>query len=282
MRFLLLVLTVALIAVGCGSETNDFTTGGGFTPSPSVFPSIQPSIEPEATPEDPKTRIKAQRKIVKDANITLRVKQVEPTANLIRTAVEEAGGYIANSDLKSDDTTEATLQAKIPAERLESFLTRLPEWGVVLSRTETGQDMTDQYFDSQARIRNLKREEERLLDIVKGAAELKDLLELERELSRVRGEIEGLQGNMNLIDYQVSFSTVALKLVGPKATILPTAPDFWDLSGTVGNAFLGLKMVIRFALKVAIYMIAFLPLALPLYFIAKRAASKRSTSSSDV
>jgi len=84
----------------------------------------------------------------------------------------------------------------------------------------------------------------------------------------VRGELESIEGKLKHLNYQVDYSTVAVTLT---ATGQGSTVAFWDLSGTVGNAWLLLKLSLRFVLQAAIYFVFLLPLGLPAWWAHRRA-----------
>ncbi|MBX3169139.1 MAG: DUF4349 domain-containing protein [Candidatus Eremiobacteraeota bacterium] len=210
------------------------------------------------------------RKLIKNATLTLRVEAIAGTTEKIRAKADQLGGFISNSrfDVDSQKTESATIEAKVSSDKLDQFLLEIEPLGKVLSKSETGQDVTDQFVDMEARRSNLEREEESLLVILKSARGLKDLLAVEQELARVRGELEAIEGKLKHLNYQVDYSTVAVTLTatgqGPTVT-------FWDMSGTVGNAWFLLKLSLRLVLQAAIYFVFLLPLGLPAWWAHRRA-----------
>lgn len=211
------------------------------------------------------------RKLVKNAALTLRVGALTDASDKIRARAAGLGGFISNSrfDVNSEQNESASIEAKVPSEKLDQFMRELEGLGKVLSKSETGEDVTDQFVDMEARQSNLQREEERLLVILKSAGGLKDLLAVEQELARVRGELEQIQGKLKHLSYQVDYSTVAVTLT---ATGQGSSVAFWDLSGTVGNAWLLLKLSLRLILQAGIYFVFLLPLGLPAWWAHRRAA----------
>jgi hypothetical protein len=91
-------------------------------------------------------------------------------------------------------------------------LTQLEALGDVQEKSLTGQDVTDEYVDTDARHRNLIRQEERLLTILDRAETVEDILKVEGQLERVRGEIEALTGRLRYLDNQVELSTINVEL----------------------------------------------------------------------
>lgn len=265
LAILLLMLSLVGLFAGCS---------GGGSPTP------QASAVPAATIPDGKAVVNPLRKLIKNAAVTLRVEAITEVSDKIRAKAGEMGGFISDShfDVDSQKTESATIEAKVPSDQLDQFLHDLEGMGRVLSKSESGQDVTDQFVDVEAGRSNLQREEERLLVILKSTGGLKDLLAVEQELARVRGELESVEGKLKHLNYQVDYSTVAvavtLTATGQGATVA-----FWDLSGTVGNAWLLLKLSLRLVLQAAIYFVFLLPLGLPAWWAHRRAMRSSSLKS---
>jgi len=257
-RVSLLLFILLAMLVGCSGGP----TGGAPAPQATAAPA-------------PTAVTTTLRKLIKNAALTLRVPQITPASERIRAKATELGGFVSNSrfDVNSDHNETASVEAKVPAEKLDLFLQEIEPLGKVLSKSETGEDVTEQFIDSEARRSNLQREEERLLVILKSAGGLKDLLAVEQELTRVRGELEKTEGHLKHLNYQVDYSTVSVTLT---ATGQGESVSFWDLSGTVANSWLMLRLCLRLLLQATIYFVFFLPLFVPLWWIHRR-ASRKST-----
>src|SRR2546428_420241 len=127
-----------------------------------------------------------------------------------RTRIAEvAGGFIADSSYAAAGSMpEGTFVLRVPAPRFADVLSQVASLGHVQQRRISGQDVTEEYVDLQARIRNLERYEQRLLAFVDRAAKVSDLLAIEQELARVRGEIEMLTGRARHLDRQLDLASI--------------------------------------------------------------------------
>jgi len=104
----------------------------------------------------------------------------------------------------------AHFEIRVPKQHYQQFITDVGELGNLLTRQEYGQDITGQYFDTEARLKSLQIQEERLLTILNKAEKLQDIIELERELSSVRYEIENLTGTLKKWDNMIEYSRISL------------------------------------------------------------------------
>ncbi|WMJ83028.1 DUF4349 domain-containing protein [Oscillospiraceae bacterium LTW-04] len=160
------------------------------------------------------------RKIVKHSHLSLESKEFDTAFEQILTVITEQGGYIENQSINGQSLTHrgsyyersASIQARIPADKLDSVTTAVGGICNVTSKSENIDDITDRYFDTQAHLNSLKLQEERLLDILSKADKLEDVISLERALSDVRYQIESLTATMRRMDSQVAYSYLNLDL----------------------------------------------------------------------
>lgn len=164
--------------------------------------------------------VNPDRKIVKHSYLTLETKEFDTAFQQILAAVIEQGGYIESQSTNGQSLTHrgtyyersASIQARIPADKLDSVTAAVGGICNVTSKSENIDDITDSYFDSQARLDSLKLQEERLLDILSKAEKLEDVISLERALSDVRYQIESLTASMRRMDSQIAYSYLNLDL----------------------------------------------------------------------
>jgi hypothetical protein len=176
---------------------------------------------------------------------------------------------VADAQVEHHDgeVSRATLTLRVPSDKLAMFLDETSGNGKVLHERLDAQDITDGYYDLQARLKNAKRVEARLVEILgANASTMRDLLEVERELARIREEIERHEGRIRLWDQQVALSTVRLQLV-TKQTYAAAAPvSFGERMGdTLGGSFAAL---VGFGKGVVLFLTALLPWFLPLALLA--------------
>jgi hypothetical protein len=179
------------------------------------------------------------RYLLKNATISMETADARETAASISTTVAALGGYVGDlSEMQAAfGTTNARLVLRVPAGRLEETLTALEAMGKVLQKSVTSQDITEEYVDTEARLNNLHRTEERLLDHLGRTAKLEDILMAEQEITRVREQIERLEGRMRFLKDRVAFSTVNVHLQeapGPEP-VLPA--DTFSMGQVFTQAF---------------------------------------------
>ncbi len=149
--------------------------------------------------------------LIYTAHITMAVYQVEPGLAAVEKIAKDLGGYIAT---RSD--TEITV--RIPRGRFDEAVRRVGLTGDVVHRDISAEDVTDQVVDLEARLKNARNMRDRLAELLRHA-EVKEAIEIEKELGRVTGEIEQMEGKLKVLRDKISYSsvTVSFQARGPGA-----------------------------------------------------------------
>lgn len=148
--------------------------------------------------------------LVYTAAITMAVYQVEPSLDGVDRIARDAGGYLS---VRQD----TSITVRVPRDRFDDAIARIEKLGDVTHRDIKAQDVTDEYVDLQARLKNAYAVRDRLSDLLTRAA-VKDAIEIEKELGRVTEDIERMEGRMKLLRDQIAFSTITVSFT-------PLAPD---------------------------------------------------------
>ncbi|MDF9759119.1 hypothetical protein OKW24_000892 [Peribacillus simplex] len=155
------------------------------------------------------------RMVIHQAQLQLKVKNLEKTQMKIERKANEYGGYIVESNVYREDEerVEGTITVRIPEARFQDFLVVTEgQASEVVGRNVTGQDVTEQYVDLKARLKSKRAMEERLLAFMQDAKKTEDLLKISSDLAAVQEEIEQLTGQMKYLENQTSYSTVTITL----------------------------------------------------------------------
>ncbi|MFE3976053.1 MULTISPECIES: DUF4349 domain-containing protein [unclassified Peribacillus] len=155
------------------------------------------------------------RMVIHQAQLQLKVKNLEKTQMKIERKANEYGGYIVESNVYREDEerVEGTITVRIPEARFQDFLVVTEgQASEVVGRNVTGQDVTEQYVDLKARLKSKRAVEERLLAFMQDAKKTEDLLKISSDLAAVQEEIEQLTGQMKYLENQTSYSTVTITL----------------------------------------------------------------------
>lgn len=154
------------------------------------------------------------RKIARTSTMELLVTHPSDEAEKIRAYAESVGGYVERSEVSGiEDAAVASLTLQVPSVRLEEVKGELRKRSVrVQSEKSEAQDVTREYVDVQARLRNLRAEEAQYLQIMHSASKVQDMLDVSQKLSEVRGQIEQTQAEFEALSKQVEMVSISLSL----------------------------------------------------------------------
>ena len=157
----------------------------------------------------------ANRKLIRNATTQLEIASFDDAVQKITAFANEERGYVAttNSQKQANGKLRGNVVVKVLPENLDRFLQKLRGLGELKNQTLGTEDLTKAYFDTDARLKNAGVMEQRLIDMLKTkTGKVSDLLQVEKELGRVREEIEKMQGELKYWDSQVQFATVTISL----------------------------------------------------------------------
>lgn len=218
----------------------------------------------------------SDRMIIKTAYLTLVVGDVEKTFNDIMNIVEARKGFIQNSrNWERDEALYVNATLRIPAEDFTYTIDYISSLGKVSDKQIGGQDVTEDFVDKESRLRNLQRQEDRYLEILSEAKTIDDILKLEKELSRIRGEIEVLTGQLASLEHKINYSTIDINIRQEKAAVEVSAPSFKKAFSSaidgISNSYYFLLTVLAALIVVIGYLIPVLPfIAIGLYIYYRR------------
>lgn len=218
-----------------GGTAGTAASGSGMAVSPA------PSLPP----------IDAGR-VVKTASVELEVskKGFDAAHDDVLTLVEEAGGFVQDSQVSP---TRASLTLRIPAERFESTLTRLEKLGKVKDERVSGQDVSEEYVDLDARLRHWTAQEAVFIELLGKANSIAETVEVRRELSTIQQTIEQLQGRIRYLDDRTGFSSVSLEMFVPGVaakpeTNGPSLSEAWNDARDAAISVIGGTLIVLGAL----------------------------------
>ena len=180
-------------------------TGSNIAPAKEVGPNLV---------EFPASAL-ANRKLIRNANVELEIAGFDDAVQKITAFANEDRGYVATttSEKQANGKLKGQVVVKIVPENLDRFLQKIRGLGDLKNQTLGTEDITKTYFDTDSRLKNARVMEQRLIDILKTkTGKVSDLLQVEKELGRVRGDIEKMQGELKYWDSQVQFATVTISL----------------------------------------------------------------------
>ena len=284
LRLLVLLCVPLVMAPGCG----------GQAPQTLTAPKLAGEAAPQAPPPPAGAEAAAARaaeepiarKIIYSASVEVIVKDLEATRAEVERIVEERKGYVAKSDVSGESGSRrtATWTLKVPAEKFRDTVAALAALGNTVRNSSDSQDVTEEFIDLQARIKNLKAEEETLNKLLKEqAVRLEDVLKIREQIKTVRGDIERAEGRLKYLATMAAMPTVTLTAREDASYIPPTAPTFGSrVSETFDKSVTALSDFGKSVALIAVALAPWLPLilvaALVLRWLLKRAMAVASDS----
>ncbi len=218
-----------------------------------------------------------ERMIIWTGDISLIVKDAEESLEEVEAIAKDLGGYVVNSSSwYQQEQLRARLTIRVPAEGFDTAMARLKDLAIkVETRNVSTQDVTEEYTDLDARLRNLEATETELLELLTEVRErtgkAEDVLAVHRELSNIRGQIEQIKGRMQYLEKMTAMATINVELI-PDVLAKPIVVAGWQPSGTAANALRTLvrtfQRIVDAAIWLVIYALPTLPLiAIPFFIL---------------
>ncbi len=180
----------------------------------------------------------ADRKTITTVDMTIRVTDAAGAVDGISGLAVSYGGYVSSSSVydsyrgESGTHKEGYVTVRIPEDVYTVFVEGVGNLGEVTHKSVNAQDVTEEYVDISARLGNLKKQEARLLDILDMADSVEEVLSVEKELERVRGQIESLTGRLNYLEDRTDYSTINIRVTEPR----PISGS-WGIRDAVSDSF---------------------------------------------
>lgn len=226
-RILAVLCFVAILFTGCSSAEQqnnaEMSMSSDSAKMEGAAPATQEKTEQQTDTTAPAKEtppVAENRKLIKNVEIHMETTKFDASISKIEASTGKFGGYVEGSSVSgvsaqeaSGATRSASYTIRIPANRLDDYLKEAGTIGNIISKQIMTEDVTSQYFDTEARLKSLKMQEERLLELLKQTGSLKDVLEIEKELAAVRYEIEGLTTTLKKYDSLVDYSTIRIELI---------------------------------------------------------------------
>jgi hypothetical protein len=254
LQSLMVVLVLALLVAACAQAH-----------SPAVPPATPPTYAGAksesgdyTTAGETATTASQDRMIVRTADLSLVVKDAANSVAQIKDIVSGVGGYVVDLRMWRDqEQMRGTITVRVPAESLDEALAKFKGLAVkVQSESGGSQDVTEEYTDLGAQLRNLEATEQELRELLATVREqtgkADDILAVYRELTQIRGQIEQLKGRMQYLERTAAMSAVTIELV-PDVLAAPITVGGWRPSETVSKALRSLLQTLRLLVDAAIW-----------------------------
>jgi TolA-binding protein len=227
----LIIIVCLLMSASCSSKTTvtdsmlgEFSRGTTlFTKTPA--PNISVTSPSTSSGEGLSYSTDSQRMIVRTGNMTLVVSDIATTLDRIAKLAEDSKGYVVSSNKwKDSGRLVGTITIRVPTGQFDSAMSTLRGMAdEVTSENTSAQDVTEEYTDMSAKLKNLEATEAQLLEIMKKAEKVEDILAVQRQLSSTRDEIERTKGRMQYLEKTSETSLITVQLTQSKLDVKLTA-----------------------------------------------------------
>ena len=311
MRFALMLIPVLLLSTACSGDKGVPTAGSSSDKQVATMPSVASPAEPggasPARSEQPRAGLVApatskpatvsqeadattvplsdadgsrsageafNRKIIRNAEIGIEVEEPAPAQQRISSIAESNGGFIVTSEIRQSgsSSTSVTIAMRVPADKFGAAVEAIRTGGGTVVREKiTGQDVTEEFIDLEARIRTKVALEQQFLEIMKRANTVSDALEVQTQIANVRTEIERLEGRKRFLENQSSLSTITVTLTSPSPVVRTESSGFMSaIKRAFGDAIdVGSGIIIGFIRFVGVSLPVFVLIILPILVILR-------------
>lgn len=214
----------------------------------------------------------AEHKIIRNGEMSIETDAPSEGQRKIAAIAEKHGGFVVISESKQNEAVSQTVAStvvnvvvRVPAQKFEATIEEIRAvGGRVLYEKRTGQDVTEEYIDLEARIRTKKALESQFLEIMKQARKISDAMEVQSQLADVRTEIERLEGRRRFLENQSALSTINITLhTSTQVVAAATRGFFYDLKAAFGDGvdtgaeiFLGIIRFVIVMIPVTLFILA--------------------------
>lgn len=266
-RWIVLLLLAAVVLAGCSAKNS---TAQDYVSSPAAGAesgTVSSAGDLALAGEADIWTAEPSRKLVRTVYLTAETEDFDTLLQNIAQQVSQAGGYAENREIyqgsayQSSPSRTAQLTLRIPSQSLTDFVSQVGTMANIVSSTETAEDITLTYTDTESRLTALEVEQERLLELLAEAQTTQDLLEIESRLTDVRYALENAQSTLRLYDSLVDYSTVHLSIQEVQQLIPAQASDVW------GRFQQNWRSLCRFFTGLFVLLVAGAPIWVPLALV---------------
>ena len=186
----------------------------------------------------------ADAMLIRTGSASIEVRSLDPAIDQVRALASRVGGFVANTSIQAgrDRLRSASIELRIPNDRFDAAVSGLNGLGKLETVQVSTEDVGEQYTDIAARVANAHRLEDRIIDVLaRRPGKLQDILAVERELARVREEIERYEGRLRYLTSRAATSRLTLSVHEPVPVLEPTSQSpLVDAVRQAWGRFLGL------------------------------------------
>ena len=239
----LLVLLLLLGLTACGSAAKSEAADNYYRVEMEAAPAEKPAaglVTDSSSENSSAANLPSDRKLIRTITMEAETEDLTTLTDDLALRIAALGGYVESKNLRNGSAYSGyyrrtlSLTVRIPAEKADEFVAQVSEKSNIVSSTESIDDVTLQYVDTESHVKALETEQERLLALLEKAETLKDILTLEERLTSVRYELERYASYLRTLDNQVTYATIHLSVTEVKeyTPIVEEEPTVWQRIST--------------------------------------------------
>ena len=234
----LLVLLLLFGLTACGSAKSQ-AADNYYSMETAAAPAEKPAsglVTDSSTESGSASTLPADRKLIRTISMEAETEDLAALTDVLTARINALGGYVESKNLRNGSAYSGyyrrtlSMTVRIPAEKADEFVAQVSENSNIVSSTESIDDVTLQYVDTESHVKALETEQDRLLALLEKAETLKDILTLEERLTDVRYELERYASYLRTLDNQVTYATIHLSVTEVKeyTPIIVEEPTVWQ------------------------------------------------------
>jgi hypothetical protein len=250
--------------------------------APAAGGAAAPGAPPPGTQPAPGTAQTVDRLIVRDASMSLVVASVDRAIEEATQVAEQGGGFVFSTNFRDTGTVasrSATMALRIPSRQYDQTMVKLRRLALkVQEEKSNAQDVTEEFSDLSAQLRNLEVTEAQYQELLKRANTIDDVLKVQQRLAETRGQIERVRGRMNFLEKRSDMASISLTFI-PEPALAEIQPPGWDPWRVARQAFNASLVFLQGVATAVIVVVAFfwwlVPLGLAIYAAVRILLARR-------
>lgn len=232
LSFLLALTLLAALLTGCGGEATDNAGGMLYDAEVQEIQTVPAKSDSLTSDSEMDSGLSDNRKLIRTVYLNAETEDYDTLLTGLNQQIAQAGGYIESRESNRSRTRYCSMVIRIPAQSLDQFVAHVTANANVTSSTETADDVTLEYVDTEAKITALEIEQTRLLELLAGAETLSEILTIEERLSEVTYELERYASRLRTLDNQVDYATIHLSIREVEVLTPTEDPTVWQRIST--------------------------------------------------
>lgn len=294
-----LILALLFCLVGCSGAASapsykaESTDGNYYTEAPAeeaLYEGYEYEPASESASGGNVSAASEGQKLIRKVYLTAETEDYYAFMERLTATVSSLGGYMEQVDARtSGSAPSASLTIRVPAERLDELTAQVTGYSNITYRSESQQNVTLQYVDTESRIKALETEQERLLALLEQAEDLEQILLIEDRLTEVRYQLESNESSLRALANQVEYATVTLDVRQVEVFTPVEEPGYWESTGkgfvdSLDGLWNFLKNAFRALIIALPYLIVFLiaPLVILLVLLRKNKRRRQAAQQAQV